>query len=326
MNGVLDRVRTAVAERGGRLDVDGEEVSLTMGNITVSRRAAVVQTAEEFRRLARTAPRGGLEERIVLLDSASPQRARFLRDAGAWYVDADGRMHVRAQNLVIDVDRPVARDRRTRAAEERVRRRWGTTMNMMSPARAQAVCVLLEWPHLVSAPVRELAEIAGTSFGSAAQVLAALREDGYVSRRPVTVLRPDALLDLWVAAFPRGLGTHLELRRFAGEPTTDGWVRSGRSVHVSGDAAVDGLRGPGLVLYVDDIDQEAVVRSRWRASDGPDANIVVRRRFWTEPSRDLQSVSRAPLPLVLGDLIAGGDSRQLEVAGSVREQILDRLR
>ncbi len=72
------------------------------------------------------------------------------------------------------------------------------------PPSAQVVCVLLDAPQLVDAPLRAIAASAGVSVGMAKETMDTLRTTGFFehlgSRR--RLVRTDELLDLWAAAYP----------------------------------------------------------------------------------------------------------------------------
>ncbi|KSW30236.1 type IV toxin-antitoxin system AbiEi family antitoxin [Cellulomonas sp. B6] len=344
-----EKLRESAAEiaraRHVNLHFEGDEAVLEFSGTRVRRPTTSVPTPAHLNRSAWVARRQPVEGHLVLLESASPAAAQHLRSRGAWFIDMTGRMYIEAPGLLIDVDRPWRTgpnaDKASRAARPGGANR--EPVNLMSAGRARVIFALLSWPELAAAPVRMLATIAGTSIGVAQQVRVALREDEHLAKRPAVLLRPDDLLDQWAAAFPRGIASRTELSRFAGEPSTAGWSATGVPVHVSGEAAVNGLHGPGLVLYVPDLAPLAVVRSRWKVATDREANIIVRRQFWstgtdvpvTNPGRwgrrELTASTSplaprlAPDVLVYADLLADRDPRHLEAASNLRKDILARL-
>jgi hypothetical protein len=142
------------------------------------------------------------------------------------------------------------------------------------------------------------------------------------------------LLDRWAAAVPLGLGRSLELGRFTGDPDLESLAALNFDVHVSGELASEGIRGDDLTLYLPTFMPELAARMRWRRAETRDAaNIILRRTFWTSPPRTWgkavpgrPALSRAPELLVLADLIASHDPRQLEIAGALRRSFLERSR
>lgn len=272
---------------------------------------------------------------LLLADRMPPARAAVARAHGDWYVDATGRIYVRAPGVLVDVHdspaltaRKVGRSPSSRRLLEQDPRndRFSTSgpssSNPMSPRRAQVVCLLLDEPRLTSASLRTLAERAGVSVGIAQQVMSDLETRRFLRHGREGLNRVDELLDQWAAAFGNGLGAKLELGRFSGDPGLGAWLRAGQSVHRSGEAASPELQGGDVTIYVERLDMHAVVGSRWNPR-GERPNIVVRQRFWSEPPR-VPDIYEALLPLRLADLLVTDDPRHRVAARPLREEILER--
>ncbi len=257
---------------------------------------------------------------LIITHHIHPSTAESLRAGGIWFADASGNSFLRAPNVTIDV-RCRTRSRRVSMVRGRAADTRATTL--FTPKRAQVVAAILSTPELVAAPLRDIAFRAGTSVGLAKSTMDDLAEVGFVaargtSRRPVDFER---LLDMWVSAFPIGLGESVTL--FVGEGEPHPTVSEGVDVAVSGEQAVPALirHAPTLTAYVELDPGErlpaAFIRAnRWRKSDLP--NVVLRRKFW----RDLPEFRPgcAPAPLVIADLVATRDGRQLEAAKEVRAE------
>ncbi|MCB7135023.1 type IV toxin-antitoxin system AbiEi family antitoxin [Cellulosimicrobium marinum] len=315
------------ALRGDRMSVyrDGPRATVELDGLAVSRRwvwgdesawAAIANGTDEY-------------QDVVVIDSRIPAHAAVTaRRRGVWFVDACGNLYVEAPGIRVDI-----RGRRPpggRSATKRTVRARET--NLMSARRAQVVFCLLAWPELVTSSVRSIADAAGVSISLAHSVVATLTDEKHLVPGTSKLFRKDELLDQWTAAYPLGLARSLELGQFVGEPLVEPWAAAfGEHVQVSGEVAAEGLRGPGLVLYVPKIDTRAVVESRWRRPEpGASGNIVVRRRFWNEPEATFHPHAEgdgprsAPLPLVYADLLASHESRQREVALAMRGVVLGR--
>lgn len=317
------RTRTArrVVERGGMLTFDGDTAVLEFAGQRLSR--PVVEVVDDsYPEL------DVLRGTTVLADHVDARRADALRRSDAWFVDTEGRMFVQAPGVLIDV---FTARRTGRADASRATAR--TPSNLMSPSRARVVFALLAWPGLSAQPVRTIAAAAGASSGLAGQVVAALEADRHLTAGRERLLDVGGLLDQWATSYARGLGRSIELGRFSGPPDLSAWERAGTLVHVSGEAAIDSLVGPDLVLYVPELDLRSAAASRWRSPRDGGANIVVRRRFWSPPlvgevgssapGAPVRAVP-APAPLVYADLIASGDPRQREAARDLKESVVGR--
>ena len=139
-------------------------------------------------------------------------------------------------------------------------------------------------------------------------------------------------LDLWAAAFPTGLAQKLTLAAYNGSVDSLEKVNADDPLFVASDVLLSGeaaagemLRPASLTLYVEQLDPQLPIRSRWRA-DGP-PNITVRRKFWATPKGathgydgPLGRLRHAPWPLVYADLLASDDPRVRGVAKEWKEQ------
>lgn len=254
--------------------------------------------------------------------SVSPRSADGLRRQDIQYVDTSGNAWINFGDVLIDV-----RGRRSRGSEfEAVRPRGG---DVFSAARAQVAFALLEWPGLWKERQRDVADAAGVSLGKANDTLTTLRGAGFGPGG----YRSDAeLLDLWAAAFPTGLGQKLLLATYRGSvqdfrdvDPQDPVFRGGAVI--SGELAADDLLRPeGLTIYVPGLDPMLPVKNRWR-SDG-EANIIVRRRFWSTPPTGMYDddgppagLRRAPAVLVYADLAASHDPRVRSVSAEWRRRV-----
>jgi hypothetical protein len=256
---------------------------------------------------------------FLLADRMSPARAAAARAHDNWYADPSGRIYVRAPGVLIDVhDRTVPSARRGGLSASGP----AAVQNPMSPSRAQVVCLLLDDPGLVHASLRTIAERSGASLGVVQQVMSDLEARRFLRHGRERLNRVDELLDQWAGAFASSLGPKLELGRFTGAPRLDAWLTAGQPVYRSGEASSPELQGDDVTIYVDDLDMRAVLASLW-SPGGDRPNIVVRRRFWSEPTR-VPDVYEALLPLRLADLLVTDDPRHRAAARPLREEILER--
>lgn len=262
---------------------------------------------------------------LVGATTVSPRSADAFRRAGIQYVDASGNAWIHFGDVLIDV-----RGRRSeRDASETARARGG---NVFSAARAQVAFALLQWPRSWKKPQRAVAEAAGVSLGQVNDALKMFREAGF---GPGGHRSDSEFLDLWVASFPSGLGQKLLLATYRGsiedfrKVDAEDPVFVGGAV-ISGELAADDLLRPeALTIYVAKLDPMLPVQNRWR-SDG-DANITVRRKFWTTPPDEtndydgpLVGLRNAPAVLVYADLLASDNPRVRSVAPEWRNRIARR--
>jgi hypothetical protein len=332
MDDLLDALTNRLEDFGLRVDVWDHPASDDVGydvEITLSRGASRRRFAMQLKRHATLSDFGneawGKKTDLPMLvgaASVSPRSADAFRRAGVQYVDASGNACIHFGDVLVDV-----RGRRSeRDASESARGRGG---NLFSAARAQVAFALLQWPRSWKKPQRELAEAAGVSLGQVNDALKMFREIGF---GPGGHRSDSELLDLWVASFPSGLGQKILLAKYRGSIDDFRKVDAEDPVFVggaalSGELAVDDLLRPSaLTIYVTKLDPMLPVKNRWR-SDG-DANITVRRKFWTTPPDEthdydgpLVGLRNAPAVLVYADLMASDNPRVRSVAPEWRSRI-----
>lgn len=116
---------------------------------------------------------------LVVGPRLHPSSAETLRARGLWYIDGAGNAYLRHQGgLLIDV-----RGRRSAVSAQPGTLGDGLhsdgPRNPFTPKRAQVVCVLLDAPQLVDAPLRAIAASAGVSVGMAKETMDTLRTTGF---------------------------------------------------------------------------------------------------------------------------------------------------
>lgn len=273
---------------------------------------------------------------LVIGRHVHERSAGAFREMGIAYADTVGNAYIRYGSVVIDVRgrRPSNSGRRAeQIGRDAPRPQSG---NLFSSGRAQVIATLLTWPGLASAPVREIARAAGVSTGQSYSALTLLEETGYLAGRHLRADRVDDLLDMWTAAYPRGLGQKLAVASYVSTQGIHDFRRevlNGLSNGAEPDEfTLSGESVPGLGLkhprsvtvYTRDWTPRRAIRHRWRAATTTaEADIHVRRQFWTPPADDRRSEAYglvAPWPVVYADLMAAGDERLADVATEWRNR------
>jgi hypothetical protein len=187
---------------------------------------------------------------------------------------------------------------------------------------------LLAWPDVASWPVRDVAQLAGVSIGTAHTAIGDLAESGYLYGTPrrKRLARGGELLSRWAEAYTTNLAPRLLFGRYrAPDPE---WWHAARAdlaeagVLLGGEAAASildpHLRPSTLTLYAEGTYARWLGRFRLRPDDAGD--VLIRRRFWHVDSRLEPSAGLVPVPLIYGDLLASGDPRQRQQADRMRER------
>lgn len=249
---------------------------------------------------------------FVWTNYVSTRAAETFRHAGIQFADRAGNVWLTFGDVMIDI--------RGRRPTVRTTPRSSVAGNLFSTRRAQVVFALLTWPQLWHATNREISTASGVSLGLTHDALTLLANEGYGGspRRPEL----DALLDRWTAAFPTGLSRRIELATYHGEIDDVRPPHKNSPLLIGGEyAAREFLRPTALTLYVRSLDEHLPIVNRWRSDGEP--NIVVRKRFWTDPDGAIESATglgKAPWTLVYADLATSEDARVREVARTWRER------
>jgi len=258
------------------------------------------------------------ESRNILLITQylNPRTANTLQRAGIQYVDGAGNTMLDFGDVYVRVE-----GRRPEGGNEKPHGQFTTeTTNLFSPRRAQVIMALVSWPQLENVSVRAIAECAGTSVGIAQSTTTLLRK---MDLEPHRMQRDhDRLIDMWVAAYPEGLGRTLAIGSFEGDPSPYGLDHADADIWISGESLAPGLSGQQtLTLYVENFDSRLAARRRWRRSQSP--NIFVRRKFWHSPEEELPAMlltpAEAPPLIVYADMMAISDPRVTIAAEEYRE-------
>jgi hypothetical protein len=254
---------------------------------------------------------------MVLAPFISERTATSLRSAGIAYLDSAGNASISFGDVLVDV-----RGRRGARIDDHLTAPKET--NLFSARRAQIIFALIVWPELLQAPLRETSSAANSSIGQAHSTLNLLIEAGYLDEHPRRWRRRAELVEHWAASYRTGLMPTLRLATFVSENRHLA-LAADDDVEVSGEAALPSrLRSTTLTGYVERLDPRLPASHRWRSAT-TDANVFLRKRFWTAPAiSDTPDVyvspGSAPWLIVYADLLASDDARQREVAAEWRTQ------
>ena len=275
---------------------------------------------------------GARPDRPTILVTAyvTEPAAEILRTRGIDYVDLAGNVLLRWDGLLIDIRGRKPTKLPAVPVPTGLRRPF-------TRSGAKVTFCLLAWPELADRPVRELATASGTAVGGTHAALRDLESGGYLMTGPSgrILTRAGELLNRWTEAYALTLSASLHLGYYrAPDP---GWWLDARAdlqavgMDIGGEAAASELdshlRPAVAVLYGQEIPARLLAKYRCqKATDTADANVVVRRRFWTVPGGVNADVEAGLVPAVLvyADLMASGEPRQRDHAERLR-RLNDRL-
>jgi hypothetical protein len=285
----------------------------------VRRLAVVVPSIDRQERLSALAATDCLHDSqqvLIVTSYLSPALVNACRNLGVNAIDASGNGFVKDGNTLILISG------RPRAMEPPRPSLW-------SKRSLQVILSLLVKPDLLHDSQRRIASFAGVSVGTANTTLQTLlqRKDLIERRNGLAFARFDQLLDEWVTLYPSLLRQSLKLGRYrATVPNwwtamlspNDEWMLGGESAA----ALMTNYLKPAVVTVYCTNGIPSQVISRGRLHPDPTGNV----EFIAAPLE----LSRTPgLPdnvaypvLVYADLVASGDSRNIETAQLVRQQYI----
>jgi hypothetical protein len=288
----------------------------------ISRLAIVVPSIDRHERLAAATATARMQDasRFLLVTSyLTPTLIDACRTLGINAIDVSGNAFLCEQKNIILVS---GRPRATTIARARP--------GLWSRRSLQVILALLVKPGLVNQGRRDIAEFAKVSTGTAQTTMQALLQRRDLIQRSdgsTAFADYDRLLDEWVTLYPSLLRPSLQLGRYrAAQPNWWSEMASPNSDWLFGGepaaALVTHYLKPEMITVYSGrgLPKELITRARLRPD--PTGNV----EFLTAP------VTLGPTPglvdnvvyptLVYADLVASGDSRNLETARMIRDQYL----
>ena len=256
---------------------------------------------------------------LLLSEYIPVTMAGHLRERGINFMDTVGNTYLRAPGLFVFITGNRPPPSRRRDIPVRAFQRTGL----------QVIFVLLTDPARVNTSHRELARLAGVSTGSVVYILDDLRELGHLVSRPGNrrhLRNRRALLARWVEGYAERLRPRLSLGRFRGAERW--WEQAdlrGLEARWGGEVAAarltDHLQPALATLYLRGRETGARLQVQCRLRRDSEGNTELLRSFW-DTALDGAGGDLVPPLLAYADLIASGDSRNLETAHLLYEQHL----
>lgn len=264
---------------------------------------------------------------ILLADHVNPELAEKLKSAGVQFLDTAGNAFLRQPPVyVYIIGRKPPRSLTTGAVP---------AGRAFQPSGLKVVYAFLTHPELINGTYREIAGTTGVALGTIGWVIRDLVEQGYLQEqapmRKREWLRYDALLDKWVEAYPQKLRGKQSLGRFVSDremwwiqvkPEAYGAVWGGE---IAAAEYTQYLNPVNATLYIPKMQMgrflkdERLRKAKAVEIEWPHATVELLEPFW-KPGKDHDSLANPVL--VYADLIASGDSRNIETAQRLRDQYI----
>ncbi|RVU83638.1 hypothetical protein EOL70_15030 [Leucothrix sargassi] len=262
------------------------------------------------------------EKMLFVADYINPNMAQFLKQNHCDFIDSVGNAYLSFGPIFVYITGNKAPKVKTQA----------NTTRAFQTAGLKLVFNLLCHPdNILNKNYRELSAISDVSLGSIGVVIKELEAAGYLSlsaNNQRKWLDKDGLMERWVVTYAEKLRPKLLLGYYTS--LQNNWqaavdIQSFRALW-SGEVAADRLtrylKPAFSTVYIEEsLGKLVLMNGLKEVAEKDRANVEVLQKFWhfeTTNKKDL-----APALLVYADLIASGDSRNLEVAKMIREEFLN---
>ncbi|MEI8248015.1 MAG: type IV toxin-antitoxin system AbiEi family antitoxin [Lentisphaerota bacterium] len=196
---------------------------------------------------------------------------------------------------------------------------------IFAPSGLKLIYILLTAPEMLKANYRILQAKSGVSLGSAGYIMADLKEHGLLLEidGELRFADKEKLAERWCLAYSEKLRGKLNIQRYSAgmDNFKDVQLLAGLPAAWGGEAAAYFLAGhlhPEIwSIYRWGNINKLIARTKLRPD--PNGNIEILDAFWPEQGSALTTVH--PL-LIYADLIASGDSRNLETAMEIHQKYL----
>lgn len=181
---------------------------------------------------------------------------------------------------------------------------------------------------LINQPYRQIAELTGTSFGNISNIIAGMKQGGYlisIAKDRFQFQNKHALLNKWIAAYDLSLKPTLKTGSFRFLKTEDfnNWESlplDGNTLwgaEPAGALLTNYLKPATLTMYT--TETRAALMKNYRMVPDDNGNILVFKKFWN----DGQTTNRTVPPLLAyADLVNTADRRCIETAEKIYHEFL----
>lgn len=274
---------------------------------------------------------------MLVADYVNPKMADKLRKLDVPFIDAVGNAYINEKPLYIFI----------KGNKNRVQANIIKAQDAPATGRAfqstgiKVVYALIRNPQLVTAPYRDIANIAGVALGTVGWVINDLKQGGYLieyGKKQRRLKNKKQLLHKWVAAYLEKLRPKLFLGAFTTE--NEYWWKDldegivDYKARWGGEVAAAKMTGhlkpEKITIYMHKEGGNKLLAEN-RLHKHPKGNIQIYRTFWKDEENWGNEIQRFtdnmmdcvdPM-IVYADLLATGDPRNLETAKIIYDERLD---
>jgi len=257
---------------------------------------------------------------MLVAKYVNPKIADELKKMDVPFIDTVGNAYINEPPLFIYLkgNRPIDKD----IIEQPAR--------TFRPTGLQVIFALLCNPGLENKPYREIAIKADVALGTVGWIMYDLRRMGYLidaGPRNRRLIRKDNLLNKWVAAYPEQLRPKKMIGRFKADNQYWWETIDLKEINVlwGGEVAAnimtEYLRPQIITVYAKQPIAEFLLKNRLKKDANGDIEIL--EIFWGFEQDRLHNDLVPPL-LIYADLLATGDTRNIETARIIYEKELSK--
>jgi hypothetical protein len=258
---------------------------------------------------------------LLVTRHATPLLADQMKKMGIQFIDTAGNAYINAPPLFVFIkgNKPIDIQQ-----VERPTRAFG-------PKGLRVVFALLCNPGLEDEPFRKIAKVAGTALGTVDWVIRDLKGIGYLvdaGKQVRRLIRKKELLARWVTMYPEQLRPRILEGRYRA-PDTEWWKGANLKNFAAfwgGEVAAakmtDYLKPMIVTIYIKE--RPAGLLLKHKIIKDPNGNIELLKTFW-DFENDRQFPNLVHPILIYADLMATGDTRNIETAGMIYEKKLTRF-
>lgn len=271
-------------------------------------------------------------KKFVLVSEYIPSaEADVLRDLDIAFFDTVGNAYFNDQELYVYVNAKKRAILKDRSIEEKMIEKVSVEeADDLRPSDLRILFALLSEPGLEKEDYRTIAAEANVALGTVAQHVTRLKDAGFLEESEKAgrkLTRKPQLFKLWVEGYIKKLRPKLLFARFEKEPAGGRWWHDVDIERFQaawgGETGAEKLTGylkPQIVtIYAENVLPR--LQAQYGLRRRPEGDIEILRKFWGFKTEN----GVAPPLIVYADLVAGGDSRNLETAKMIYDRYLDGL-
>ena len=259
---------------------------------------------------------------LLVADYVNPNLSKFLKKNECNFIDSVGNAYLKFGTILVYITGNKPLKSPSKALSSRAFQSTGLKL----------IFTLLSQPEdIINRSYRDLSEISGVSLGSIVGIVNDLKAAGYLSadkKDERKWLDKEGLIERWVVAYSEKLRPKLVLGYY--QSLQENWRKKvdilSYDAYWGGEVAADSLthylRPEFSTIYADEsLGRLILMNGLKEVQDRSSANVEILQKFWN--FRSLEDTGLAPVLLVYADLIASGDSRNLETAKLIYGEYLN---